>query len=182
MLIIRYGLFHFWVFAATSPCMKGIRSNCFLMAIKNRPKAVGLDQGTVDTTCPFWKTLDLLKRIGLISTLSILKGIEKMDNNGIVKDLVKCGLSRNDIDILIKKSSLRKTSISRIFILQFLGLYIGTATLIGIYFFFIHSMNQKETIAFTCIYIPILFIIYFFTPSLKIFFWSLKVLMKLKGR
>jgi len=105
-----------------------------------------------------------------------------MDNNGIVKDLLNCGLSKNDIDILIKKSSIRNTSVSRIFITQFLGLYIGTATLTGIYFFFIHSMNQKETIAFTCIYLPILIIIYFFTPSLKIFFWSVKVLLKLKGR
>lgn len=106
----------------------------------------------------------------------------KMDNNEIIKDLLKCGVSRNDIDILLKKSSIRKISVSRVFITSFLGLYTGTATLIGIYFFFIHSMNQKEMIAFTCIYIPILFIMYFFTPSFKVFFWSLKVLLKLKGR
>jgi hypothetical protein len=105
-----------------------------------------------------------------------------MDNDELKKSLMKIGMDKFCIDSLIKSAENKKISISRAFIMSLLGLYMGTITLIGIYFFFISSMSKKEFIAFTCMYIPIILIIYFFTPSLKNFFWSLKVLFVLRGR
>ncbi|ANI31854.1 hypothetical protein PL78_18765 [Yersinia entomophaga] len=104
-----------------------------------------------------------------------------MDEQEIKDKLVGLGISSLDAITLIKIAKNKKTTVTRVFISNHIGLYIGTAALVGVYFLFASTMSEKELISFSAAYIPVLFIIYFLTPFLKEFFWSLKVLFSLKG-
>lgn len=103
-----------------------------------------------------------------------------MDEQEIKDKLVGLGISRLDAITLIKRARNKKISVSRVFIMSMLGLYMGNATLIAIYFLFTYRMNKNEVLIFSVSYIPVVLIIYLFTPSLKRLFWSLKVLITLK--
>ncbi|WP_145561871.1 hypothetical protein [Yersinia aldovae] len=105
-----------------------------------------------------------------------------MDEQEVKHKLLRLGVSNLDADTLINMAKKKNTSVSRVFLMSLRGLYMGTLALVVIYFAFTFNMNTKEFIAFSAMYIPIILIIYFLTPSLKTFFWSLKVLFNLKGK
>ncbi|WP_415843099.1 hypothetical protein, partial [Yersinia entomophaga] len=100
-----------------------------------------------------------------------------MDEQELKNTLLSLGMDNVDATLLIKIAKNKKTSVSRVFIMSLLGLYMGTATLIAIYFLFTYKMEKNEVLIFSVSYIPVVLIIYFFTPSLKKLFWSLKVLV-----
>lgn len=104
-----------------------------------------------------------------------------MDEQELKNKLLNLGMDNVDAALLMKIAKNKKTSVSRVFIMSMLGLYMGTATLIAIYFLFTYRMDKSEVLIFSASYIPVVLIIYIFTPSLKKFFWSLKVLITLKG-
>lgn len=105
-----------------------------------------------------------------------------MDDRELKNKLIGLGMESIDAELLIKISKNQRTSVSKVFFKSLAGLYLGTFVLIGGYFTFMTGMNREEIIVFSSMYIPVIILIYFFTPSLKKFLWSLKVLFSLKGR
>lgn len=98
------------------------------------------------------------------------------------EQLIESGMRTFDADTLIKIARTQKKSVTRVFLSSLSGLYMGIFALLLVYLFFVYKMKIQEIIIFSYIYLSIFAILYFFTHDLKTFFWSIKILFKLKGR
>lgn len=105
-----------------------------------------------------------------------------LDEESLRKDLTMLGMKAIDAELLIKSAKNKGTSVSWQFLKSMAGLYVGTAWAIALYFFFIYYMDRKEFIAFTAIYLSVMFVTLFCTPMFKLFIFSAKVFRLLKGR
>ncbi|CAM3665548.1 Inner membrane protein [Yersinia entomophaga] len=105
-----------------------------------------------------------------------------MDDVELKNKLIKLGMLPIDADTLISIAKKNNTSVSRVFFMSLRGLYFSNLLLVVTYFFFTYKTDVKSLISFSVAYISIVLILYFVTPSLKTLFWSLKVLINLKGR
>jgi hypothetical protein len=105
-----------------------------------------------------------------------------MYDNELKNKLIKLGMKEIDASTLIKVARYRKISIRKALAMQFAGTYQCVIAFLIVYVFFIWSMDKESTILFTFIYVSIIAIAYTLTPLFKGFFWSLKVLILLRGK
>ena len=105
-----------------------------------------------------------------------------LDEEILKKELIMLGMKSMDAELLIKNAKNKGTSVSWQFLKSMAGLYAGSFWALVLYFFFINFMDRQETIAFTAIYISVMFVALFCTPMLKLYIFSAKVFRLLKGR
>ena len=112
--------------------------------------------------------------------LSEIGGV--MDEMELKEKLAKCGMKSIDADVLIKTAKKNQTSVSRQFIKSLRGLYSAVLAMIVVFIFFTLQMNKEEALIFSFIYFSVILIVSLSIPGTKSFFWSIKVLLKLKGK
>lgn len=105
-----------------------------------------------------------------------------MDDDEMKIKLISLGVKEIDAKSLIKTARYQNISIKRAFANNFMGTYRCVALLILGYFFFVYNMSEENVILFSLIYISFNIIVILFTPFFKGFFWSLKVILALRGK